>query len=103
MREGELPEISWTERGTAIKRASAAIGGTGVYHFVTGGRRRYPERMRRIVGETDSVADLDRRGRPIGIEITTPGKASAAALNRVMLGYGLPGLASEDLRPLRAA
>jgi hypothetical protein len=49
------------------------------------------------------LADLDRQGRPIGIEITSPSKASAAALNRALLEFGLPGLGRDDLRPLRAA
>ena len=30
------------------------------------------------------VIDFNRSGRPIGIEITAPGKLSAAALNRVL-------------------
>ena len=66
--------------------------------------RRPGQRSSRTVKlESGLLADLDRRGRPIGIEITAPGKAAAAALNRVLAGFGLPGLGREDLRPLRAA
>jgi hypothetical protein len=50
--------------------------------------------VRTVRLESGLLADLDKQGRPIGIEITSPGKASAAALNRVLLGFGLPGLAS---------
>jgi len=59
--------------------------------------------VRTVRLESGLLADLDRQGRPIGIEITAPGKASAVALNRVLLEFGLPELASDDLRPLRAA
>ena len=66
-------------------------------------RRASQKSFRTVRLESGLLADLDKQGRPIGIEITAPGKASAAALNRVLLEFGLPGLANEDLRPLRAA
>lgn len=49
------------------------------------------------------VIDYSRRGRPIGIEITAPGKLSAAALNRVLRRLGVPTVTRADLAPLRAA
>jgi hypothetical protein len=49
------------------------------------------------------VIDFNRSGKPIGIEITTPSKLSAAAINRVLRRLGLPTLARADLGPLRAA
>lgn len=49
------------------------------------------------------VIDLNRSGKPIGIEITAPSKLTAAALNRVLRRFGLPILARADLTPLRAA
>jgi hypothetical protein len=49
------------------------------------------------------VIDLNRRGKPKCIEITAPAKLSAAALNRVLRRFGLPGVTRADLAPLRAA
>jgi hypothetical protein len=66
-------------------------------------RRAGQKSFRTVRLESGLLADLDRQGRPIGIEITAPGKVSAAALNRVLLQFGLSGLGRQDLRPLRAA
>ena len=49
------------------------------------------------------VIDFNRRGEPIGIEITAPAKLSASALNRVLRRLGLPPVRRADLAPLRAA
>lgn len=49
------------------------------------------------------VVDFDRGGKPIGIEITAPGKVTLTALNDVLRGLGAPPLAAADLEPLRAA
>jgi len=49
------------------------------------------------------VIDFNRRGKPIGIEITAPAKLSAAALNRVLRRFGCPSVTSADLAPLSAA
>jgi uncharacterized protein YuzE len=49
------------------------------------------------------VVDLNRSGRPIGIEITAPEKVTLAALNRVLQAYGLPEVTQADLTPLHAA
>ena len=49
------------------------------------------------------VIDFNRRGKPIGIEITAPTQLSAAALNRVLRRLRLPTVTRTDLAPLRAA
>jgi uncharacterized protein YuzE len=53
--------------------------------------------------EPGLVIDFNRRGKPIGIEITAPAQTSAAALNRVLRRLGLPSVTPADLAPLRAA
>ena len=53
--------------------------------------------------EPGLVIDFNRRGKPIGIEITAPGKLSLTALNKVLRDLGLPPLKRADLIPLRAA
>jgi len=53
--------------------------------------------------EPGLVIDFNRGGKPIGIEITAPGKLSASALNRVLRRLGLPAVTRADLAPLRAA
>ena len=49
------------------------------------------------------VVDFHRNGRPIGIEITAPGKISLAGLNKVLRDLGLPPAKRADLAPLLAA
>ena len=49
------------------------------------------------------VVDFTRNGKPIGIEITAPTKATAAAVNRVLKELGFPPIKQTDLAPLRAA
>jgi hypothetical protein len=49
------------------------------------------------------IADLSRGGRPIGIEITAPGRVTVIALNRVLQQFGFPPIKSIDLQPLKAA
>jgi hypothetical protein len=53
--------------------------------------------------EPGLVIDFNRKGNPIGIEITAPGKISVASLNRVLRGLGLPAVNKSDLAPLLAA
>jgi uncharacterized protein YuzE len=53
--------------------------------------------------EPGLVIDFNRRGKPIGIEITAPAQTSASALNRVLRRLGLPSVTPADLAPLRAA
>jgi tRNA threonylcarbamoyladenosine modification (KEOPS) complex Pcc1 subunit len=49
------------------------------------------------------VVDFNRRGKPIGIEITAPSVVTLRALNRVLRDLGLPTLKRADLAPLLAA
>lgn len=49
------------------------------------------------------VIDFARSGKPIGIEITAPGRVSVSALNKVLRELGLPVITRADLAPLRAA
>ena len=63
------------------------------------GERSY--RSRRV--EPGLVIDLNRQGRPIGIEITSPSAVSVATINRVLRGLGVPVLKKADLAPLVAA
>jgi len=49
------------------------------------------------------VIDFARTGKPIGIEITAPSKATAAGINRVLKELGFPPVKQADLAPLRAA
>jgi hypothetical protein len=66
--------------------------------------RRPTDRSHRTVrAEKGMLIDFNRAGRPIGIEITAPGKVTLAAMNRVMRGLGMPELKRADLKPLKAA
>ena len=49
------------------------------------------------------VIDFTRSGKPIGIEITAPSKATAAVVNRALRELGFPPIKQADLAPLRAA
>ena len=49
------------------------------------------------------LVDYSRGGRPIGIEITSPGKVSFAALNRALKQLGQSPIKRDDFAPLRAA
>ena len=49
------------------------------------------------------IIDLNRSGKPIGIEITAPAQLTATAINRVLGNLGLPRMEDSDLAPLRAA
>jgi len=49
------------------------------------------------------LIDFAAGGRPIGLEITAPGKVSAATINRALTGLGLAPLPDADLAPLKAA
>jgi len=71
------------------------------YYYLprTSGQRSY--RTRRV--EPGLVVDFARGGKPIGIEITAPGKISTAAINRLLRELGFPPVKRQDLAPLRAA
>ena len=49
------------------------------------------------------LVDYGRGGRPIGLEITAPGKVSLTAVNRVLQQLGLPTMNRTDFAPLLAA
>lgn len=49
------------------------------------------------------LIDFAASGRPIGLEITAPGRVSAALINRVLADLGLSPLSDADLAPLKAA
>lgn len=49
------------------------------------------------------LVDFAVGGRPIGLEITAPGKVSTATINRVLSDLGLAPMSDEDLAPLKAA
>jgi len=53
--------------------------------------------------EPGLIVDFSRDGRPIGVEITAPGKTSLTAMNRLLRELGMPILTRDDLAPLRAA
>lgn len=49
------------------------------------------------------LIDFAADDRPIGLEITAPGRVSPATINRVLGHLGLSPLSDADLAPLRAA
>jgi hypothetical protein len=49
------------------------------------------------------LIDFASDHRPIGLEITAPGKVSTATINRVLTDLGFSPLADADLAPLNAA
>lgn len=49
------------------------------------------------------VADVTADGRPIGIEITAPSKATVAAINRALHALGVGPVTDTDMAPLSAA
>jgi len=53
--------------------------------------------------EAGLLIDFGRSGKPIGIEITDPSKATVTRLNRVLRALGQQELKPADLAPLRAA
>ena len=53
--------------------------------------------------EPGMVVDFSRSGKPIGIEITTPGKVTLEAFNQLLAELGLAPLKHDDLAPLLAA
>ncbi len=71
------------------------------YYYLS--RRPGEKSYRTSKAEPGLVIDFNRRGKPIGIEITAPGKLSAVALNRTLRRFNLPPVKRADLAPLRAA
>ena len=58
-------------------------------------------RTRRV--EAGLLVDYARGGKPIGVEITSPGVLSVAAFNRVLRELGVASVSREDVAPLVAA
>ena len=48
------------------------------------------------------VVDYAEDGRPIGIEITAPSKATPSAVNKVLEALHLPPASEDEFRPLAA-
>ena len=71
------------------------------YYYLS--RRPGEKSYRTAKAEPGLVIDFNRSGKPIGIEITAPGKLSAVALNRVLRRFDLPPVTHADLAPLRVA
>jgi hypothetical protein len=66
--------------------------------------RRGVERAARVSKTSAGLLiDYNPEGKPIGIEITAPGRVSLTAFNRVLSRLGQPLLQAEDLAPLLAA
>jgi len=66
--------------------------------------RRGVERAARVSKASPGLLiDYNPEGKPIGIEITAPGRVSLTAFNRVLSRLGQPRLRAEDLAPLLAA
>lgn len=49
------------------------------------------------------IVDLDREGRPLGIEISSPAALTLAAFNEALMTLGLPPVGAAELAPLHAA
>ncbi len=71
------------------------------YYYLPGRAGQKSHRTRRV--EPGLVIDFAHDGKPIGIEITAPGKLTVAALNRVLRELGYPCVTRNDLAPLLAA
>jgi hypothetical protein len=66
--------------------------------------RKPQERSHRsVVAAPGLVVDYTRAGKPIGIELTSPGTVTLAAVNRVLRSIGAEPVRRADLRPLLAA
>jgi len=79
-------------------RGGRAIAGY-LYLGERAGQKSY--RCKRV--EPGLVVDFNRRGFPIGIEITAPGKITLASLNAALRALGAPPIRKDDLAPLLAA
>lgn len=59
--------------------------------------------LRTVEVEPGLLVDYGRGGKPIGIEITAPGRLTLAKMNRLLRELGQPEMKRTDLAPLRAA
>ena len=71
------------------------------YYYLPRRPGQHSVRTRRV--EAGLLVDYARGGRPIGVEITTPGALSVAAFNRVLRELGFASVSREDVAPLIAA
>ena len=71
------------------------------YLYLPRGSRDKSQRTSKAPGGL--VVDYTRGGKPIGIEITAPSKATVTTVNRVLNKLGFPPIKRTDLAPLRAA
>lgn len=71
------------------------------YLYLPRGSTDSSQRTRKAPGGL--VVDYTRGGKPIGIELTAPSKATLTAVNRVLKELGFPLIKQADLAPLRAA
>ena len=71
------------------------------YLYLPRGSRDKSQRTAKAPGGL--VIDYTRGGKAIGIEITTPSKATLSAVNRVLRALDFPPITQADLAPLRAA
>jgi len=70
----------------------------GAYYYLPRRPGQRSVRTRRF--EVGLIVDYARGGRPIGVEITTPGTLSVAGFNRVLGELGFSAVRREDLAPL---
>ena len=66
-------------------------------------RRRGQRSHKTVCAATGILVDYSRDGQPIGLEITTPGRVSLSALNRVLRKLGFPAVERAEVAPLIAA
>ncbi len=66
-------------------------------------RRRQDRSYRTRQAGAGLLVDYDRSGRPLGIEITAPAKASLAAINRLLKELGHRPMKRAEISPLHAA
>jgi len=68
------------------------------YYYLPRRPGQHSVRTRRV--EAGLLVDYARGGRPIGVEITTPGTLSVFAFNRVLRELGFPAARREDMERL---
>jgi hypothetical protein len=71
------------------------------YYYLPRSPGQRSARTRRV--QAGLLVDYTRGGRPIGVEIPSPGTLSVAAFNRVLRELGFPPVRREDVAPLIAA
>ena len=71
------------------------------YYYLPRGPRDVAHVTRRF--ESGLLVDYSKVGKPIGVEITVPGKISVAVMNRLLKDLGLSPVRRSELAPLKAA